>query len=53
MTSKKAQSEIGKVKDELVNIYWCLRDDHFEREARSLDSLIAKLEALQNNPKWR
>lgn len=53
MTPKQAQFDIGKVKEELISIYWKLRDEHFEREARSLDCLVAKLEALQNNPNWR
>lgn len=53
MTPKQAQIDMGKAKSELIRIYWELRDGHFEREARSLDCLIAKLEALQNNPNWR
>lgn len=53
MTPKQAQFDMEKAKEELISIYWKLRDEHFEREARSLDCLIAKLEALQNNPNWR
>lgn len=53
MTPKQAQREMESVKHELIKIMWELKDNHFDREARSLDCLIAKLEALQNNPNWR
>ena len=45
---RKKQSDVNIAKDRLIEIMYALEEEGFIRQAKSLDTIIVKLEVWQN-----